>query len=100
VHVVGTERARGAGRRSSQRDSPAMPSFFGGLKQGWAFAWRSLLAGELIVLVPGKLTLGQQLDTPRQFADAAGLYGMMIVIFVIGVLVDTFVFGLVDLATT
>jgi NitT/TauT family transport system permease protein len=74
----------------------AMPSFIGGLKQGWAFAWRSLLAGELIVLIPGKFTLGQQLDTARQFADAAGLYGMMIVIFVIGVLVDTFVFGYVD----
>jgi NitT/TauT family transport system permease protein len=71
----------------------AMPSFIGGLKQGWAFAWRSLLAGELIVLIPGKFSLGQQLDVQRQFADAAGLYGMMIVIFVIGVLVDTFVFG-------
>jgi sulfonate transport system permease protein len=71
----------------------AMPSFIGGLKQGWAFAWRSLLAGELIVLLPGKFSLGQQLDTARQLADAPGLYGMMIVIFVIGVLVDTFVFG-------
>ena len=30
----------------------ALPSFVGGLKQGWAFAWRSLLAGELIVLHP------------------------------------------------
>jgi NitT/TauT family transport system permease protein len=74
----------------------AMPSFIGGLKQGWAFAWRSLLAGELIVLIPGKFSLGQQLDTARQFADAAGLYGMMIVIFVIGVLVDTFVFGFAE----
>jgi NitT/TauT family transport system permease protein len=74
----------------------ALPSFIGGLKQGWAFAWRSLLAGELIVLIPGKFSLGQQLDTARQFGDAAGLYGMMIVIFVIGVLVDTFVFGFAE----
>ena len=71
----------------------AMPTFIGGLKQGWAFAWRSLLAGELIVLIPGKFSLGQQLDASRQLADAPGVYGMMIVIFVIGVLVDTFVFG-------
>jgi NitT/TauT family transport system permease protein len=71
----------------------AMPSFIGGLKQGWAFAWRSLLAGELIVLIPGKFSLGQQLDNARQFALAPDLYGMMIVIFVIGVLMDTFVFG-------
>ena len=27
----------------------SMPSFVGGLKQGWAFAWRSLMAGELLV---------------------------------------------------
>jgi NitT/TauT family transport system permease protein len=74
----------------------AMPSFIGGLKQGWAFAWRSLLAGELIVLIPGRFSLGQQLDTARQLADAPGLYGMMIVIFVIGVLVDTFVFGFAE----
>ena len=71
----------------------AMPSFIGGLKQGWAFAWRSLLAGELIVLIPGKFSLGQQLDAARQFADAPGLYGMMIVIFVIGVIIDIAVFG-------
>jgi NitT/TauT family transport system permease protein len=74
----------------------AMPSFIGGLKQGWAFAWRSLLAGELLVLIPGKFTIGQQLDTARLNLDVAGVYGLMIVIFVIGVLVDTFVFGLAD----
>ena len=74
----------------------ALPSVVGGLKQGWAFAWRSLLAGELIVLIPGKFSLGQQLDNARQLADAPGLYGMMIVIFVIGVLVDTFVFGFAE----
>jgi NitT/TauT family transport system permease protein len=86
----------GARRLSAFRNvilPAAMPSFIGGLKQGWAFAWRSLLAGELIVLIPGKYTLGEQLDINRQLADAAGLYGMMIVIFVIGVLVDAFVFG-------
>ena len=74
----------------------AMPSFIGGLKQGWAFAWRSLLAGELIVLIPGKFTIGQQLDNARNTLDVAGIWGLMIVIFVIGVLVDTFVFGYAD----
>jgi NitT/TauT family transport system permease protein len=71
----------------------AMPSFIGGLKQGWAFAWRSLLAGELLVLIPGKFTIGQQLDNARLNFDVAGIWGLMIVIFIIGVLVDTFVFG-------
>jgi NitT/TauT family transport system permease protein len=74
----------------------ALPSFVGGLKQGWAFAWRSLLAGELLVLIPGKHSLGEQLDYNRGFGDAAGIYALMIVIFVIGVCMDAFVFGAAD----
>jgi NitT/TauT family transport system permease protein len=73
-----------------------MPSFVGGLKQGWAFAWRSLLAGELLVLIAGHFSLGQQLDANRQFGDYAGLYAVMIVIFVIGVVMDACVFGVAD----
>jgi NitT/TauT family transport system permease protein len=74
----------------------ALPSFVGGLKQGWAFAWRSLLAGELLVLIAGKFSLGQQLQANRDFADAPGLYAVMIVIFVIGVVMDACVFGVAD----
>ena len=40
----------------------AMPSFVAGLKQGWAFAWRSLMAGELIVVIANKTSLGQLLS--------------------------------------
>ena len=36
----------------------SMPSFLGGLKQGWAFAWRSLMAGELIVIIAGRQSIG------------------------------------------
>jgi NitT/TauT family transport system permease protein len=71
----------------------ALPSFVAGLKQGWAFAWRSLLAGELIVLIPGQFSLGQQLDANRQLADSAGVISVMIVILIIGILVDAFLFG-------
>jgi NitT/TauT family transport system permease protein len=74
----------------------ALPSFVGGLKQGWAFAWRSLLAGELLVLIAGKFSLGQQLDANRQFSDIPGLYAVMILIFVIGVFMDACVFGVAD----
>ena len=63
---------------------------------GPAVAWRSLLAGELLVLIPGKFSLGQQLDVNREFGDAAGIYAMMIVIFVIGVCMDAFIFGAAD----
>ena len=74
----------------------ALPTYVGGLKQGWAFAWRSLLAGELLVQIAGKESLGRDLDTARQFADYQGLYATMIVILVIGILVDSLIFGQVE----
>jgi sulfonate transport system permease protein len=74
----------------------ALPSFVGGLKQGWAFAWRSLLAGELLVLISGKHTLGEQLEFNRQFADATGVVATMMVIFLVGVVVDALFFGNLD----
>jgi NitT/TauT family transport system permease protein len=92
-------RVLGAKRWSSFRYvilPAALPSFVAGLKQGWAFAWRSLLAGELIVLIPGQFSLGQQLDANRQLADSAGVIAVMIVILVIGILVDALLFGTVE----
>jgi NitT/TauT family transport system permease protein len=74
----------------------ALPSFVGGLKQGWAFAWRSLLAGELLVLIPGQHSLGEQLELNQQFADSAGLIATMMVIFIVGVIVDALCFGTAD----
>lgn len=71
----------------------AMPSVVSGLKQGWAFAWRSLMAGELLVLIPGKQTIGSRLNFARDFSDSEGLIAMMIVILLIGVAVDTLVFS-------
>jgi NitT/TauT family transport system permease protein len=76
----------------------ALPAFVGGLKQGWAFAWRSLLAGELLVLIAGKHSLGEQLELSQQFADSAGLIATMMVIFVVGVVVDALFFGTVERA--
>ena len=76
----------------------ALPSVVGGLKQGWAFAWRSLMAGELIARsarAPRHRPAAQQLgDT----ADYVGVYEAMIVIFVIGVVVDALFFGTADRA--
>src|SRR3989440_409291 len=75
----------------------ALPSFVGGLKQGWAFAWRSLMAGELLVIVNHQASLGQQLQFARDLADAEQLLALMIVIFVIGVVIDS-LFGTLDRA--
>src|SRR5918995_2131628 len=62
----------------------SLPSFVGGLKQGWAFAWRSLMAGELLVLIPGQSSIGARLQYARELSDAPGLIAMMIVILAIG----------------
>jgi NitT/TauT family transport system permease protein len=70
----------------------ALPSFVGGLKQGWAFAWRSLLAGELIVLL-AKHSLGQELQGARDLSQYPQMYAVMVMIFIIGVVVDALVFG-------
>jgi NitT/TauT family transport system permease protein len=71
----------------------ALPSVVSGLKQGWAFAWRSLLAGELISTIPGRGGLGNYMNASKDLADYHGVYAAMVVIFVIGVVIDTFVFG-------
>ncbi len=75
----------------------SLPAIVAGLKQGWAFAWRSLMAGELLVHIPDTVALGSQMDVLRQLLDARGVIAVMITIFVIGVVADT-VFGRVDRA--
>lgn len=67
----------------------ALPAYVGGLNQGWAFAWRSLMAGELLVVIPGAIALGNRLAFAQEFGDAAGLLAYMLVILVIGMLADT-----------
>jgi len=49
----------------------SLPTFVAGLKQGWAFAWRSLLAGELIVVIANKPSLGILLSTYQDQTDMA-----------------------------
>jgi NitT/TauT family transport system permease protein len=66
----------------------ALPAYLSGLKQGWAFAWRSLMAGELLVIIASKPSLGVQLQFHREFADTAGLMAVMIIILLLGMLID------------
>jgi NitT/TauT family transport system permease protein len=76
----------------------ACPGLVAGLKQGWAFAWRSLMAGELIVIVAYKPSLGVKLQLARDVNDAQGLMATMIAIFLIGIAIDSFVFGRLERA--
>ena len=73
----------------------ALPAFVGGLKQGWAFAWRSLMSAELLVVAGNQTSIGTQLQLARNVLDTQQLLALMIVIFVIGVVIDS-LFGAVD----
>ncbi|TPW11489.1 MAG: NitT/TauT family transport system permease protein [Acidimicrobiaceae bacterium] len=91
--------AMGAGNVAMYRDfivPAAMPGVIAGMKQGWAFSWRSLLAGELLVAIPGASALGARLQSARKLGDAVGLLSTMVVILVIGVLVDGLAFRRIE----
>ncbi|MFZ0324360.1 MAG: ABC transporter permease [Actinomycetes bacterium] len=65
-----------------------LPAYLAGLNQGWAFAWRSLMAGELLVSIPGAIGIGRLLDGARMQNKAAELLAVMLAILMIGMLVD------------
>ena len=74
----------------------ALPSFVAGLKQGWAFAWRSLMAGELLVIIAARPSIGVELAYAREFVKAPLLLAMMLVVLFIGIAVDSLFFGILE----
>jgi NitT/TauT family transport system permease protein len=72
----------------------ALPGYLAGLKQGWAFSWRSLMAAEIIA-VGGTIGfgLGSMLQQSRELADLAGVLGTIILILAIGILIELVFFG-------
>jgi sulfonate transport system permease protein len=72
----------------------ALPGYMGGLQQAWGFAWKALMAGELIVTATRATGLGHLLARPG--AGVTGLLAVLAVILVIGVAVDYLVFGLTE----
>jgi NitT/TauT family transport system permease protein len=72
----------------------ALPELIGGLKLGWTFAWRSLMAAELIR--QDVFGVGRLLETGRQFNAVDQMIAAMVVILAIGLTVDTLVFGTLE----
>jgi NitT/TauT family transport system permease protein len=72
----------------------ALPGILTGLKLGWSFAWRALMAGELLFVAGG---LGQLLQAGREVLDAAQVMGVMATIVAIGMTVDRVLFRILEL---
>jgi NitT/TauT family transport system permease protein len=75
----------------------SLPAFVAGMRQGWAFAWRSLMAGELLVIIANQPSLGVLLSTDQDQADMQSATAIIIVILILGILVHT-LFSLADRA--
>ena len=72
----------------------ALPGYLAGLKQGWAFSWRSLMAAELITYSPRLgLGLGQLLDTGRELSDMSLVVASILVILTVGIGIELLVFA-------
>lgn len=67
-----------------------LPSMVQGLKLGWSFAWRSLLAAELLF---ASISLGHLLQVGRDLNDVSQVVAIMLVIVAVGMVVDRLVFG-------
>lgn len=72
----------------------ALPGYVAGLRQGWAFSWRSLMAAEIIA-VGGTIGfgLGSMLQQSRELADLAGVLATILLILGVGVLIELMLFG-------
>ena len=67
----------------------ALPGYLGGLRQGWAFSWRSLMAAELIAKGSDMgFGLGAALDNFRSFYDMGGMFMTIIAILLVGVAIE------------
>jgi sulfonate transport system permease protein len=96
--LVKAGRMMGLRRLSLQRHlylPASLPTFVAGLKQAWAFTFHALVAGELIVIIANRPSLGVLLSTDQDQADMTSVVAIMIVFLIIGICVDS-LFGVAD----
>jgi NitT/TauT family transport system permease protein len=66
------------------------------MKQGWAFAWRSLMAAEIFVTILTGFGLGHLLHYGRELNAMDQVIGVMLVIVIIGLAVDKSLFAPIE----
>jgi NitT/TauT family transport system permease protein len=74
----------------------SLPFIVSGMKQGWAFAWRSLMAAEIFVTILTGFGLGQLLHYGRELSAMDQVIAIMLVIVVIGLLADKIFFSPIE----
>ncbi|KHD34996.1 sulfate ABC transporter permease [Clostridium acetobutylicum] len=71
----------------------ALPEIISGMRQGWSFAWRALMAGEMLSATKG---LGQVLTAGRELGDISQVMAVMIIIIAFGLIFDKLLFEKVE----
>jgi NitT/TauT family transport system permease protein len=71
----------------------SLPHIVSGTKQGWAFAWRSLMAAEIYITILSGIGIGHLLHYGRELHAMDQVVGLMVVIIVIGFLADKVLFS-------
>jgi NitT/TauT family transport system permease protein len=73
--------------------SATLPGYVAGMKQAWAFSWRSLMAAELIIGSTASTGLGQILDNGRTLGDLPEMFAALLAILVVGIAVNDLLFS-------
>jgi NitT/TauT family transport system permease protein len=71
----------------------SLPHLVTGMKQGWAFAWRSLMAAEIYVSISTGFGLGHLLHYGRELHAMDQVAAVMLVILLIGFAADKLLFA-------
>jgi len=78
----------------------AFPSILTGLKIGWAFAWRTLIAAELVFGVSsGKGGLGWYIYENKNMLDIPSVFGGLLTVILIGLVVENVIFRNIEAVT-
>lgn len=94
LQVAGTLGIRGLRFYGGVLLAAALPGIVTGLKLGWSFAWRALMAGELLFISGG---LGQLLNTGRELMEVSQVMAVMLAIIILGTGVDRLLFQSLEL---
>jgi NitT/TauT family transport system permease protein len=73
--------------------SASLPVYVAGMKQGWAFSWRSLMAAELVVGSVAASGLGPILDDGRSLLDLPEMFAALVTIMIVGIAINDLLFS-------